>query len=231
MGGVRIWGRRAGWVGAAVVPTALVGVVGWTFATGWHPAFATYPIQGVDVSEEAGVIDWPTVRAGGADFAYLRATHGADGRDPLFAQHWGATYAAGLRRGAVHDFSLCRLAVDQANNFIVVVPRVGDALPAAVAIDESPECGTPPSRRVLIDEVARFVAMVESHTGKPVIVRISPAIEARYRLSAALDRTLWATGNFFPPTYLSRGWRLWRANRNRRIAGADHGVGWDVVAR
>ena len=114
---------------------------------------------------------------------------------------------------------------------MIVVPRVGDALPAAVVLDRASECGTPPARQVVIDEIARFTTIVERHTGKPLLLRIAPEIEARYRLSAAFERTLWATGGFFPPTYLSRPWRLWQANGSRRIDGADHAVGWDVVAR
>ncbi len=231
MRGLRIWGRRIGLAGPAIVLVGLAGVVAWTFAISWRPSAETYPIQGIDVSEEHGLIDWPTVRANGADFAYMRATRGADARDTMFAPNWSATYAAGMRRGAIHGFSLCRLAVDQARNFIVMVPRVADALPAAVEIEESPECGTPPARQVLIDEIGRFAAMVESHTGKPVLVMIPPEIEERYQLSGSVERTLWATGSFFPPTYLSRPWRMWRANARRRIEGADVAVNWDVVAR
>lgn len=225
-----IWRRRAATALPTLALAALAGTIGWQVAVNWHPSIESYPIQGVDVTEAAGAIDWPVVRAAGADFAYLRATQGADGRDILFASHWAGTAAAGLRRGAVHQFSLCRLAVDQADNFMVTVPRVADALPAAVSIDESPECVTPPSRQVLIDEVARFARLVENHTGQPILLRISPAIDRRYRLSVAFNRTLWATGSFFPPTYLGKPWRLWRANR-RWVDGADRPVGWDVVAR
>ena len=231
MRGLRLWGRRLGVIGPALVLLALLTVIGWAFAISWRPAVETYPLQGVDVSEDTGVVDWATARAGGADFAYIRATAGEDGRDTLFAVNWPATYAAGVRRGAIHQFSLCRLAVDQANNFIVTVPRVSDALPAAIAIDESPECGTPPVRAVLIGEIARFARMVERHTGKPVLLRIAPGIEARYSLARALDRPLWATGNFFPPTYFSRPWRMWRASDMRRIDGAERAVGWNFVAK
>ena len=89
----------------------------------------------------------------------------------------------------------------------------------------------PAVRAVLIGELSRFLAIVESHTGHPVLLRISPAIERRYRLSAAMGGTLWATGNLFPPTYFTRPWRLWRASDMRRVEGADRAVGWDVVAR
>ncbi|MES2754753.1 MAG: GH25 family lysozyme [Pseudomonadota bacterium] len=230
MAGLRIWGRRFGRVGAGVVVAGLAGVIGWTFAISWRPAAESYPLQGVDASEAQGVIDWPSVRASGADFAYVRATAGADGKDILFAVNWPQIYAAGMRRGPLHQFSLCRLAIDQAKNFIVTVPRTTDSLPAAVQIDPSDEC-TAPARAVVIDEVTRFLKLVESHTGKPALLMIAPAVEQQYRLTAALQRPLWATGNFFPPTYTARPWRMWRASNLRRIEGVEGPIGWNVVAR
>ena len=221
--------RRSGIVAVLLIAAAIAGLAGWRFATDWRPALAAYPIQGIDVSADTGFVDWPTAHADGVDFAYIRATSGADERDAQFGSNWGDAYAAGVRRGAIHVFSPCRPAVDQANNFIVTVPRTGDALPAALALDVDPACRFVPPRAALIGEVARFARIVERHTGQPILLVISPALEARYALSRALDRPLWATGRFFAPTYTSRAWRMWRAN-TRRIAAAEQPVGWDVVA-
>lgn len=125
---LRTWGGRIGTIGAVGVVLVLAGVVAWTFALSWRPS-SQYTFQGVDVSEDQGVVEWPTVKAGGADFAYLRATYGADGRDRLFAANWEGVRASGIRRGALHVYSLCRLAADQANNFNTTVPRTSDASP------------------------------------------------------------------------------------------------------
>ncbi len=95
---LRLWGRRIGRVGALGIVLALTGVVGWTFALSWRPS-DKYGFQGVDVSEDQGAVEWWTVKAGGADFAYLRATYGADGRDERFAANWADVYATGMRRG------------------------------------------------------------------------------------------------------------------------------------
>lgn len=230
MAALRTIGRWTGTIGAAAVLVGLLGVVGWTFAISWRPSPATYPLQGVDVSAAQGAVDWATVRAGGADFAYARATEGADGRDPRFAENWRAIYAAGLRRGAIHVFSLCRLAVDQANNFVVTVPRAGDALPAAVEIDFADDCDARPDRAVLVGEVGRFLRQVETHTGKPVMLAVSERFEAAYRLSAAFERPVWSVADFFPPAYAARPWRMWRASDIRRIEGVAGPVNWDVVA-
>jgi len=217
--------------GAAVLAgVAMLGIGGWSVATGWHPAADTYPLQGVDLGQDPGPIEWGMVRARGADFAYLTATVGANQRDPGFEANWAALPDAGLRRGAVHVYSLCQLASDQANAFNTFVPRTRDALPAAVDVTFADGCTARPDRAVLIGELARFIAMVETHTGKPVLVRVGAPVEAAYHLTAAIDRPVWAIGNVFPPDYAARPWRMWRATDFRHIDGIEGPVNWDVVA-
>ena len=206
------------------------GIGAWAFATGWHPSPARYPLQGIDLPEHPPAVEWGSVRAAGADFAYLVATAGADRRDAGFEANWAVLPQAGLRRGAVHLYSLCQLATDQANAFNTFVPADADALPAAVDLDYRADCTTRPDKAVLAGELARFVERVEAHTGKPVLLRVSRAVEGDYRLSAAVARPIWAIGNAFPPSYAARPWRMWRASDIRRIDGVAGPVNWDVVA-
>ena len=42
------------------------------------PVPSAYPIHGVDVSYYQGTIDWPSVRANGTTFAYIKAPEGGD---------------------------------------------------------------------------------------------------------------------------------------------------------
>lgn len=230
MSGTRTLGRRLGLIALGLGVLALLVLAGWWYAAHWRPSTTAYPLQGVDVSQDSGAIDWPVVRAGGADFAYIRASAGDGRRDANFATNWAGAHAAGLRRGAVHAFSPCAPAATQANAFIVTVPRVADALPAAVAIGDDGACATPPTRAALVAALTEFARMVETHTGAPLMLMVSPAIEERYDLARAFERPLWATGIYFPPKYLSRPWRMWQANDARRIDGAEQPVGWDVVA-
>lgn len=226
---LRLWGRRIGRIGALAIVIALCAVIAWTFALSWRPS-SKYIFQGVDVSEEQGAIEWWAVKASGAHFAYLRATYGADGRDARFATNWADVYATGLRRGAIHVYSLCRLAADQANNFNTTVPRTRDALPAAVEIDFTADCQSRPVRNVVLGELRRFLTMVESHTGKPVLLKVSKGFEATYQVTGAIPRTIWAVQDFFPPDYPARPWRMWQASDMRRIDGIDGPVHWDVIA-
>ena len=217
--------RFALWVGGAVVIALLI----WLGARAWHPSTSTYPQQGLEVSAEQGPVDWPKVKAAGAEFAYLQATLGDTEHDPRFAENWQASAAVGLTRGAVHRFHLCRVARDQATNFIATVPREPAELPAAIDLDLETSCAARPARSVLIQEVATFIRMVESHTEKPMIVRVSRAFENEYAISRAIDRPLWLTSLLLTPSYGERPWIMWRANPARAVDGLTGTTGWSVV--
>jgi lysozyme len=223
--------RRIGVWGWLAIVTLLFSGALYLFALTWRPSASDYQFQGVDISDASGTIDWPAVKAAGADFAYIRATGGADVRDTLFEDNWRLAKAADLRAGAIHDFSLCRLAADQANNFNTTVPKSDDALPPAVSIDFAPDCDSRPGRDVVLEELKRFIIMVEAHTERPVILLVSRRFEAEYSVTKSLDRPVWSAGNFFPPGYAARPWRMWRASDMRRIDGVSGPVNWDVVAK
>ncbi len=212
---------------AFVVGLAAIGV--WRLAIGWHPAIDHYPVQGVDVSEANGAIDWNAVSAAGADFGYAVATFGAQRRDTAFETNWRGIDQAGLRRGAIHVYSLCQLATDQADAFNTLVPRDETALPAAIDLHYDAGCTSRPDRDVLLGELARFATMIETHTRKPVLLKLSAPIEADYRLSEALPRSIWAIGNVFPPDYTALRWRMWQSSDFRHIEGVDGPIHWDVV--
>ncbi len=213
----------------AAVAAVLAGGL-WLVAIRWHPSPASFPFQGVDVSAAQGPIEWPVLRAGGAQFAYVTATTGATGRDPMFEKHWREVFEAGMGRGAVHVYSLCKLAIDQANNFNTTVPRDRDALPAAIDIAFAADCPSRPDRKIVIGELTQLVTLIETHTGQPALLRISRDFDAAYRVSEALRRPLWSAQNFFPPDYAARPWRLWQASDMRRMDGAAAPLHWDVVA-
>lgn len=218
--------RLAGW--AIAVFGLLAGA--HVIAGRWHPSTARYRLQGIDLGEQPRPIEWGSVRAAGADFAYLVATVGVRTRDPAFEPNWQALPNAGLRRGAVHLYSLCEDGTAQGDAFNATVPRVADALPPAVDIAMREGCDAPTPGPAVTNGVRAYVKRVEAHAGKPVILRLSRDVERRYRLSTALDRPLWLTGNFLRPDYTDRPWRLWRASDRRRVDGVEDPMNWVVVA-
>lgn len=223
--------RRLGQIAAGLMVLGLMAVIIASFVLSWHPSPRLYAFQGPDVAAAQGVIDWPVVRGGGASFAYVVATIGADQRDPMFEINWHDVYAAGLRRGAIHVYSLCRLALDQANNFNRTVPYDTGNLPPAVLIDFQPNCDARPDRDVVIGELHRFIARVEAHTRTPALIKVSRRFDESYAVTADIRRPIWSIQNFFPPDYAARPWRMWQANAMRRIDGAPTLLHWNVVAR
>ncbi|WP_267382130.1 MULTISPECIES: GH25 family lysozyme [unclassified Sphingomonas] len=208
----------------------IAGIAAWSWATHWAPAPARYPFQGIDLPEDAPPVEWGSVKANGAAFAYIVATSGADRRDSAFEANWAAIGEAGMRRGAVHVYSLCQPAAPQANAFNTLVARDDEALPAAVDIAFHDDCAARPAREALVADLARFATMVEAHTRKPILLRIAKPVESAYALSETLHRPVWVVGDFLSPGYAARPWAMWRANDVRRIEGVEGPVNWDVVA-
>ena len=197
----------------------------------WTPSRADYPVQGIDVSHHNGQIIWPSVKAAGASFAYIKATEGADNRDPRFAENWAGATKAQVRRGAYHFYTLCRLASDQATNFIAQVPRDDAALPPVVDLEFGGNCTERPARDVLLAELATFIRMIEAHTGQTAILYITREFDSEYRVSEAVDRPLWLRSLVLPPAYGARPWVMWQASSFRHIDGLEGRVDWNVVAQ
>jgi lysozyme len=202
----------------------------WWVAGWWTPPRDRYPVQGIAISAANGEIDWLSLRAvDDVDFVYLHATAGSYTRDPAFTANWNAARAAGLRYGAIHDFSLCRLASDQARLFIATVPRDNAALPAVVSLSPDDGCASHPGRDVVLSELNTFLNEIEAHSGKPAILRISRAFERQFNISAGINRTVWLDQEVLPPAYASHPWVMWTANSWRRVRGVPGRADWTVV--
>ena len=72
------------------------------------PAFTSPPprlaatVPGLDVSGYQGNVDWNSVAANGAKFAYVKATESTDYTNPSFSQQYDGSYGVGIIRGAYH---------------------------------------------------------------------------------------------------------------------------------
>ena len=217
-----------GLLGVIMVAAALAGLA-WHYLASWTPSRDDYPVQGLSVGNADGRIGWPTIVAMGADFAYIHASSGADERDRRFAENIAGAAQAGIGFGAIHDFSLCDTASAQAANFVTTVPRIPDMLAPAVSLDFSEGCSERPDRSKLLSELNIFLNQIESHSGKPAILRISPQFEDRYGISQGIARPVWLVRDYFAPEYAAKPWAIWQANARYSIMGAQGPVRWSVV--
>jgi GH25 family lysozyme M1 (1,4-beta-N-acetylmuramidase) len=67
-----------------------------------HAVAPRETVPGLDVSGYQPSIDWATVAADGAKFAYVKATESTDYVNPYFSDQYDGSYGAGLIRGSYH---------------------------------------------------------------------------------------------------------------------------------
>ena len=217
-------------LGAALLVALIGGARGWWHLRHWTPERAAYPMQGIEAGAADGPVDWRAVKAIGANFAYLDASASAFAREGGFSGNLEAARAAGLRVGAVHRYDPCQPAEKQAANFVTVVPRDARMLPPVVELDRlGDDCPVKVNDAAIESELTTFLNQVETHTGKPALLKLSAEFEARYHVAAAIDRNLWLSRDRFAPDYAGRPWRLWTANSALATEAGEDPLRWVVV--
>jgi len=181
---------------------------------------------GLDVSGHQRDVNWPAVVAGGARFAYVKATEGTTYRNPFFAQQYNGSYQAGLVRGAYHfarpDVSN---GVAQADHFVNHGggwSRDGRTLPPALDMEYNPygdACYrlSPPA---MVNWIREFSERVRARAGRYPVIYTSTSWWAR---CTGNDASLGRNNPLWIPRYganiglLPAGWathQIWQyANR------------------
>jgi lysozyme len=185
------------------------------------PPHAAYPIRGIDVSHHQREIDWRLIDGVRIQFAYIKATEGADFKDTKFSENWTAAGNVGLRRGAYHFFTLGTGGAQQANNFIATVPKDETALPPAIDLEMS---GYNRGRAQAVPDFQReltiFTKMVAKHYDKTPVIYITKDFQRQFLRGYRVDR-LWIREVVFWP---SRGWTLWQFSPRARLRGVSGAV-------
>lgn len=212
----------------------LIGIVasvgGWWHMRNWRPDSSAFPVQGVEIGSDDGNVSWPAIKAIGAEFVYLDASASAFARDPSFIGNLEAARDAGLQVGAVHRYDPCQPADKQAANFVTVVPRDADLLPPAVELRlTAGDCPVRVSDAAVESELTTFINQIETHTGKPALLKLTSDFQHRYAMASKIDRNIWLVRDRFEPDYAGRPWTLWTANRHLATQAAPGGLRWLVV--
>lgn len=216
--------------GALLLLAMSGGIYLWWHLHHWLPARSDYPVQGAEIGAEDGKMNWASLKAIGADFAYIDASASAFARDSRFVRNFEEARAEGLPVGALHRYDPCQPADKQAANFVTVVPREPDLLPPAVELDLlADECPVKVSDAAVESELMTFLNQVETHTGKPILLKLSPGFESRYSLAARIDRNLWLIGDRLQPDYGGRPWTMWTANSALMNEVAERRLRWVVI--
>lgn len=178
------------------------------------PSRSQYPVRGIDVSHHQGPIDWSAVKSSGIQFAYIKATEGANFTDATFADNWKNSNAAGIVHGAYHFFTLGRSGEVQAANFIATAPADADALPPAIDLEFS---GYNKDRRPSPEEFQRELAIfwdaVVAHYRKLPVVYTASDFQKQYLRFMPIER-LWIREVVLKP---ESGWTFWQFSARGRV--------------
>ena len=219
------------WAAGAALVVVLGGGWGWWSMRHWAPPRAKYATQGAEIGVADGDVDFAALKAIGADFVYIDASSGAHARDAQVVSNLDGARAAHLQIGALHTYDPCQSADKQAANFVTVVPRDAKMLPPAVELNKLAEdCPEPVSDAAVMSELTVFLNQIETHTGKPAILKLGPAFEAKYHVASALEnRNLWLVRDRIEPDYAARPWAMWTANTGLMNKAIDQPMRWVVV--
>lgn len=191
-----------------------------------HPGVARarrHAVQGIDVSRYQGRIDWPTVRAAGTRFAFIKATEGGDHLDPSFMVNWQGAKAAGVPRSAYHFVWWCRPAAEQAAWYIRNVPRDPSALPPVIDAEwaHGPNCRRKVSREDAQAKLRIISDMLTAHYGKVPIIYTDINFHKDVLVGVRMPNPFWLRAVAAEPheRYTNRRWTFWQFTQTGRVPG------------
>lgn len=205
----------------------------WWDMRSWRPDEALYPEQGALVPADGAQVKFATLKAVGAQFAYLPLVDELATRGGMsFAQRFAQARAAGLKVGVVLNFDPCAPADLQSGAFAQMVPRDADLLPPAIGLNRvADDCDPKVSDAAVESELMTLINQIETHAGKPVILKLRPVFEERHKTATALNRDLWLMRDRARPDYAGRPWLLWSANSALVTEASEEPVEWVVVQK
>jgi lysozyme len=105
-------------------------------------------------------------------------------------------------------------------------------LAPAIALESLADgCQPEVSDAAVESELMTLINQIETHAGKPVILKLSPAFEARHRTATTLARDLWLARDRARPDYAGRPWLLWSANSALVSEASEEPIEWVVVQK
>jgi lysozyme len=198
-----------------------------------HPA--RYPVHGIDVARFQTTIDWPTVRANGVSFAFIKATEGGDLVDPMFKDHWRNARRAGIPRGAYHFYYHCRPAAEQARWFFRNVPKEPGMLPPVLDMEWtpfSPTCTTRRPASEIRDDARRIIGMFAAHYGTQPILYTTVDFFRDNELWRLSGVDFWLRSVTAHPAerYPGHDWTFWQYSGTATIPGVQGQVDANAFA-
>ena len=110
---------------------------------------------------------------------------------------------------------------------IANVPADPDALPISVDLEFGGNCSKRPPREEMLADLKSFIAIVEAHSGKPVMLYLFDDFERQYRITGEIDRKLWRRSLYWHPP--EGRWDIWQSHNWTRVNGIEGPVDWNAA--
>lgn len=198
--------------------------LGMAVYLGYHPLvkITSVPatgekLQGIDVSNHQGIIDWEQIDQTQVNFVFMKATEGKTFTDKSFRLNWDGAADTGFLRGAYHFYSTDTDGKAQAEHFIRVVPLDDLSLPPVIDIEL---VGT--DKEKTLAGLKAFVRTVESYYGKKPIFYINRDTYAAYYKDHFEEYPFWYADYNSPPPV--EGWSFWQFTNKGSFLGIDGDV-------
>lgn len=188
-----------------------------------------YQVHGIDISHHQQSIDWAQVALQNIDFAFIKATEGADHQDSLFCFNWPAIKLNQIKRGAYHFFRPATSPEQQFFNFATYVDlEPGDLAPVldVEVTDDVPE-------ETLRENVRTWLQLAEVHYQVKPILYTNQKFYNRYLAGHFDNYTLWiARYNpwFSPWLKGKKDWTFWQYGNRGSLPGIHGDVDFNVFA-
>lgn len=181
-------------------------------------------MDGIDVSEWQGDIDFDAVKNSGIEVVYIRSGAGEDYKDPFFERNYQAAKNAGLKVGFYHYVIATNVdeAINEAEFFVSLTENKSPD--ACLAMDFEYFYGLPDSA---INEISKaFLETVEARSGRRACV-YSDAYNARNTFSGLTEYPLWVADYYRSEPYSTGQWEDW-AGFQYTDKGSVPGISGDV---
>ena len=154
-------------------------------------------VEGIDVFDGQGTVDWASVARSGVTFAWIKATQGTYDAQATFAENWAGARRAGVLRGAYHFFDPTEDGAAQARRFLALVgPLAPGDLPPMLDLecpDGDADClgtgasGSAPAADIAV-RIWDWIDAVQAATGaRPVVYTFTSYFASSGVDSAGLD--------------------------------------------
>lgn len=136
----------------------------------------TATVNGIDVSNWQGQVDWAGQRAAGKRFAYVKATEGTSYKSPSFSHQYTGSYTQGFIRGSYHfalpDRSSGTAQADWFVNNGGGWSADGKTLPGALDMEWNPYGATcfGKTQAGMVTWIQDFVKRYKARTGRAPVI-------------------------------------------------------------